>query len=1380
MIKLIALILSILSSFYCFSQDNLKFRHLSVKDGLSNNNVFCSLQDKHGFIWFGTASGLNRFDGYSFKVFKHIENDSSSLSDNRIQVMQEDLDGRLWIGTSNGLNCFDPITERFQHFFTSYLDSNSLSDNRITALHFSSDRILWVGTENGLNRFDARTSKNIRFVSNLKTQTTQPNKQITSITEDNSGNIWSGMWWGGLKRIQHRTLTIDDFFENSNQQNGFSNNNVLQVFPAQPGFLWIFYYNSNFRKFNLKTFQFSNVDGLTNGISGGVMAQVKPGIIWFSKSAGELVIYNTINKDVRFLKNVFNDPTSVSSGSVRSIFCDKSGIVWVCTDKDVSYYDPNSQKFAPYYHDLNLAQRDYCRSFFQDKSKKLWIDVFGVGLVRYDPITGKSQKINYDPSDSGSLGSRTIHGISETKSGEIWVATDNGISIVDPVSFRVVRKMFYISDHSAALLNTVNANVTCNQSHFFWISTGDSLRIFDVFNQKQWQFSTKDQGALNQTNTTCVIADRSGDLWIGSESFGLYRFQPSTGKLSSFVSKAGDSTSISSNTIHDIFQDRNGFLWLATPNGLNRFDLKLNRAVRYGIKQGLSANECYAVKEDSKGRLWILNSLGLDRFDQSTGRIVKYTELDGIALNSQGFYLTDDNQLVGGNPEKGFYLFSPDSITETKQVLPLYLTDFQIFNESVQIASEKIKSPLNESILFAREITLNHKQSVISLEFAMPDFTSPQKNIYEYTLEGFDNRWFRTDGSRRQITYTNLNSGDYTFRVKSANSDGFWNPNETSLRLRILPPWWKTWWAYTFYTLTIAIILLLIRKYLLDKERLQHIIAIQNIEASKNKELSRLKQQFFTNISHEYRTPLTMISGPVDNLIRNIGQFDRSKISELLLLVQRNANRLLQLTNQLLDVRKLETGHMKPEFSSGDFPDFILKIASGFQSLAEKININFQVVIQPSSGNDYLQWFDADKTEKIISNILSNAFKFTPESGKITLTVRNETKDTELSGEERLYWTISVEDSGIGIPEDELNKVFDRFYQIENTHRRTAEGTGIGLALTKEIVGLLNGTIQVESELGKGSKFTVRLLIDNLKGSENSESEVRIPDPIPENQPQISLVSATDSSGNMQVDEDFPLVLLVEDNADMRQYVSGILNGKYRIHEAENGLQGFEMAVQDIPDLIISDVMMPELDGFELSFRFKNDERTCHIPIILLTSLASSENLIKGLENEADEYITKPFDDRVLLLTVKNLIASRIKLKKMYSALLENPVQQAYSEEIETFESGFSASERKFIDKLMSIMERNLADPDFDVQVFASEIGMESSVFHRKLKAVINQPPGDFIRSTRLKRASQLLTDKSISISEVAHLTGFGNNTNYFSTAFRKHFGISPKAYQNS
>ncbi len=1355
----------------CFSQKEINFSHLTSRNGLSTNNVLCAFEASNGFIWFGTTNGLNRFDGYTFKVFRYDPNDSTSLPDNVINSIAEDQFGRLWVGTNKGLCCFNPETELSVRFSQGISETN-ITDDRITALHFSTaTNILWVGTENGLNQVDPKELTILQITELLTIKAEQINKFITSIAEDKNGNIWVGMWWGGFKCINQSSLEISDFFSDS----GIDNDNVVSLFADSRDYLWIICHNGGVKRMNLADRKIISVNGLKDYNDLGTLTECKNGWMWIKSGPGSIVIYKMDTGEVFELKHNINNPSTISSGSVSSILSDKNGIVWIATDKGVDFYNRNVGKFMTFYKRLDLDSRDYCRAFYLDNLRNLWISVWDVGLVKYNTETGDYQLFKHQLNSRSGLTSNRINGIIPDKSGNLWLASYNGINIFDPRTNKVIKKLYHNERQQPLLSNKIHARATNQNNRFFWIEPVDSLRVIDVYNNEMWSLPIKGKNPLSDTKITCIM--REGvNLWIGTQSAGLNVFNCSSGSIVQFQNQSNNPASISNNAINDIILDHNGEVWIATQNGLNKFDRQTGTFFRLSEEVKLSGNECLSLQQDLSGKFWVVTSSGLDKVDLEERKVITYNEHDGLLIYNQMLHQTQNGIFICGNAERGFYLFHPDSIIDNKSEYPIYLTDFFIFNKSVQLEQNDTTSPLKKSIISTDRIVLNHKQRVFSFEFSMLNYTIPEKNHYAYMMEGFDDEWIETPALYRRATYTNLNPGTYLFKVKAANNDGYWGETEATVKVIILPPWWKTWWAITLYFMAILALLMIVRKYFIDKERLQHEVEIQKIETSKTAEVALLKQHFFTNISHEFRTPLTLISGPIEKLITNIDRIDRDKFLSQFHLIQRNANRLSQLTNQLLDIRKLETGNMKLEICQGNLFIYIQNIAKGFIPVAEKKQIEFKTGFDEASQANRKHWFDPDKVDKIVTNLLSNAFKFTPDCGRITLRIE-ESKDENLNSG---FIVVSVEDSGIGIPEDDLAHIFDRFFRVEASNKWSVEGTGIGLSLTKELVTLLNGSISVESKKGLGSTFTVKFptekgQLSNYSIINDSNSILNVAD-IPDS--SISPSTSSKIYKNEPSDEVLPLILLVEDNSDMRFYIHDILNNHYRVIEAENGRQGLEMAFETIPDMIISDVMMPEMDGFELTRLLKNDERTSHIPIVLLTALNSIENMLEGFENEADEYLTKPFSEQMLLLKVKNRFQSIQKLKNQFIQFLDKSSDKT-TNNLEPKKPVIPSSETLFLEKLMAIIEKQLSNPDFSVQRFSAEVNMEASVFHRKLKAVINQSPGDFIRSMRMKRAAQLLGDKNLPINEIASMVGFDKNTNYFSTAFRKHFGKTPSDYQN-
>ncbi|MFQ5797448.1 MAG: ATP-binding protein, partial [Bacteroidota bacterium] len=778
------------------------------------------------------------------------------------------------------------------------------------------------------------------------------------------------------------------------------------------------------------------------------------------------------------------------------------------------------------------------------------------------------------------------------------------------------------------------------------------------------------------------------------------------------------------------------------------------------------------------------------------GSFKNYYVQDGLQSNEfnlGAYHKSRSGEMFFGGIN-GFNSFYPDSIKDNPHIPPLVITGFQIFNESVKISPQG-ETPLQKHISVTDEIVLSHKDNVFSFEFAALDYNAPEKNQNAYMMEGFDEDWIYS-GTRRFATYTNLDPGEYVFRVRGSNNDGIWNEEGTSVRIIITPPWWQTWWAYTVYVILIVAVLYGIRRFEVNRERLAHDLKLQRFEAEKLREFDQMKSRFFANISHEFRTPLTLILGPLKKLTSGDSQGDAKEQFRMML---RNGQRLLRLINQLLDFSKLEAGRMSLQARPENIVRLLKSIVSQFASLAERERITLRFVAPHQMITVYL---DRDKLEKIMYNLLSNAVKFTPKGGKVSVSVDRSplTKVTKGGKEGEVEFVeITVADTGIGIPPDCIDKIFDRFYQVDSTHRREPapldksspteralfdkayptgqEGTGIGLALTKELVELHSGEIHVCSQPGRGSTFIVRLPLgkEQLKkaeiAAETPEAEV-VKDSVDYDLIPIEEYETPDAESYHTKEEETPsddrapIVLVVEDSHDMRGFIREILGKAYRVREAGDGVEGFERAVEIIPDLIISDVMMPRMDGFELCHKLKTDERTSHIPVILLTARASGESKVKGLETGADDYLTKPFDARELQIRVKNLIEERRKLRERFSREVT----------LQPRDIAVSSMDEQFLKRVMDVIEQRMSDPDFSTDTFTKKVGMSRMQLHRKLRALTDHSTGEFIRTMRLKRAAQLLKQHSGTVSEIAYEVGF-NNLSYFARCFRDLFGQLPSDY---
>ena len=777
----------------------------------------------------------------------------------------------------------------------------------------------------------------------------------------------------------------------------------------------------------------------------------------------------------------------------------------------------------------------------------------------------------------------------------------------------------------------------------------------------------------------------------------------------------------------------------------------------YDEKDGLASNQALCILEDNNNNLWISTSNGLSKLDTDKNFFQNFSNKDGLSNNQFSYgaaYKTKSGELLFGSIS-GFNMFNPNEVNSVDDNVPIVFTDFKILYQSVKIGDDK-KSVLQKSISETDHLILHYNQNIFSLEFAALNYVNSRRNIYTYMLEGFNEEW-SAPSTERTATYTNLNAGDYVLRVKRIIPGYTNNDNELQLKITILPPFWKTWW---FLSLVIVIIIFLIYSlvlFFINREKIKNQLVVERLNARKLHEMDMLKLKFFTNISHEIRTPLTLILGPL-NKIRN-NEVKKEEMNENLDLVYRNANTLDKLINQLLDFRKLQAGNLKLNLSENDIVEFTRILVNSFADFAKEKQINIKF---STAKKQLIAVFDQDKIEKIINNLLSNALKFTAPGGSVSvflsLVFKHEEESATHEEQDMQFIEITVKDTGRGIPRQNIGKIFNRFFQSKEEDGNT--GTGIGLALVKELVKLHKGEIFVTSKTGVGSKFTIRIpYIPNLQLQQNEidvAPEESQSDPIP----------AYYEYDENNVISDEKIMLVVEDNVDVRHFISSHFKSTYRILHAKNGQEGWDIALKTIPDIVISDILMPVLNGYELCKRIKNDERTSHIPVILLTAMHSKENEIKGLTTGADDYITKPFDLSVLQAKVENILSIRESLKQKYTGRVI----------LEPKNVVITSHDEKFLQRAIQIIEENISDNDLDIETFSVKVGVSRMQLYRKIQALTDMTVKEFIRHIRLKRAAQLLQQNKMNISEIAYEVGFKDLT-YFRKCFKREFGMSATEY---
>lgn len=1074
------------------------------------------------------------------------------------------------------------------------------------------------------------------------------------------------------------------------------------------------------------------------------------GFIWGGSNNG-LVSFNPQNEQFKSYKHVPGNPNSISSNIVRTVYKDRTGVLWSGGwGGGLNKWDRNKHQFERFSYDPNNldGERFYqIHAIIEDSEGIIWFGTNKNGLYSFNRFSNEFRNYKYDTKDKNN----SVTHIHKDDSSIIWFGTTTrGLG-----KFDVVKGTFHFYSNDPNDSATISHNnvrfILPGKNDILWIGTiGGGLNRFDKKTGRftRYQHDSNNPQSLSQNQVLCIYSDRAGRLWVGTNLGGLNRFNRTDETFKSYDLEQRTS-------IMTIYEDRKSNFWIGTyHSGIHLFDRDKGISI-YSIteKDGLANNDVRSVLEDDSGNLWIGTSNGLSRFDPKTRNIKNYFTFGSLERNSYwriSAYKTSTGEMLFGTGD-GFIIFHPDSIKDDPVPPKVVISNVSLFNRP----GEKLK--FDGFISELDELDLSYDQNDLRFDYVGLHFSEPEKNQYKYMLENYDVDWVDA-GTQRNATYTNLDAGEYVFRVTASNRDGVWNEEGASLKIIIPPPFWATWWAYSFYVLFTLGLLYSIRRYELNRTLLKSQHKLDEVRLQEREETDRMKSRFFANISHEFRTPLTLMLGPAKDVIEKTKEPHTKKNVGI---IKRNAGRLYGLVNQLLDLSKLEAGKMTLETREQNIIPLLKGLVLSFSSMAERKKITLRFNTIEENLNVYI---DKEKVEKIIINLLSNAFKFTPEGGSIDFTVEKMIKEAE----------IRISDNGVGIPKDRIDKIFDRFFQVDGSQTRESEGTGIGLALTKELAELHKGKIKVESKEGEGTTLTVLLPLgkEHLKPEEICEAEKEQEEgkqkeltltediiPEPENRKEKTDI-------DLLIDTDKPLLLIVEDNSDVRHYIIGNLEEDYRIQEAVDGEDGLEQALNHIPDLIISDVMMPKMDGFELCNKLKTDEKTSHIPIIMLTAKATSKDKIEGYETGADDYIMKPFDAAELKVRIKNLIEIRRKLQEKFSA------------EDYVVPTELNSIDERFMNKVMEVIEGHISEEEFSIEQFGKEVGMSRVQLHRKLKALSGKSASNYLRSVRLSKAKKMIKEDKGNISEIAYSVGFSSPA-YFTRCFKEEYGYPPSDLTN-
>ncbi len=1419
-----------------FAQD-YHFTKITSEDGLSSNIVQNINKDSRGYLWIGCNNALNRYNGSTFTKFIHNPGDSTSIESGALSCIIEDKDSTLWVATKNGVCTFNYKTEKFNRVFNADSENTIIKNLFLTGKNdlfvistkgtFKYNRKLdkfekffqtsvdleasvmvgdnqghfYFGTwGNGIIYWDSIRNDYFTEMITAKNSLNDENN-IESLVIDKKGTLWigtrNGFYYGKLS-----------------EKDGVIKLNINQV-KDKDGKHWL-----GDTKIHSLVFDENNK-------------------LWVGTENG-LCIFDPETLSQQMLYARKSDPEGLNNNLINCLFNDPNSGIWIGTYQGgVNFYSKGNTPFKdriPFISQSDDAKIRYVKSVYQGADEKLWVGT-DFGLHRFSKEFQLEKAYSNSP-EQGSLSVGGVTAIYSDKENNFWVGTwGGGVNLLDPGNGRFIKYSNEVGKNTTDTTLTGDSNIRAfieDSKGFLWVVC--MFGVVDRYNPNTKSFKSIDVASeVGRPNMEIksVDIDKDDNLWLGSTGAGLIKLDTKTLKPELIASPGKDDFTNNHALGVDIYAvhiDKLERMWLGTDRGVCVFDPVRRKFTNYSSTRGLNSEMVLGVTSDNNENIWVSTLKGISKLDTRTGYFSNFDAADGVISNAEIAY-KNKNGILFFAGVNGIVTFNPDSIWTNQQIPPVVFTDFRLFDKSIMFDRKLMPDHIDET----EEIVLMYYQNSFTIGFAALNFIHPAKNVYSCLLEGFNSEWGYI-GSQNEIKYTNLNPGTYYFKVKAANNSGVWNNQERVLKIIIRPPWWKT---LLFRILVVALIVTLTgviikirtlqlehqKKELLAKvkertleiekqqtelknqaetllktnsilltnqkeieQQKEAILYQKNTLEEKNLVLEQQKEQilrqqklaeamsnqlheadikkikFLTNISHEFRTPLSLIFSPLEKSLREFKQIDQDKLYERLKLMYRNTMRLLRLINEFLDISKIEDGLLKMNVGRGNIHSFIYGIIDAYSYLSEQKNIHFRYISEMEHVNCF---FDSDKVDKILNNLLSNAFKYTPPEGVIIVRLKafsiNENNETD-------YLQICVEDTGIGIKEEFKNKIFERFYQIDSNEMQ-ASGTGIGLALTQELISIYGGTVTMESESGKGSKFLVNLpcsskhfkaneirkdlIINYHKSSENYYSNEFIN-------------SLPEDVENQELNSKKATLLVVEDNKDIVQFLRDQFSVDYNFVYSYDGMSGFQKAISVLPQVIILDVMMPKMNGFELCEKLKKDERTCHIPIIFLTALAEKSEQMEGLEYGADDYITKPFDVDLLKIKVFNLIELRKKLKLIYQKKLS----------FESFGTTPESADEKLIQRIMKVVNKELANPAFGVEELSKAVGLSRTHLYRKILEITQQTPVEFIRNIRLAKAANLLEQNKFYISEVAFMTGF-SEISYFRKIFKDFYGVTPSEYAN-
>ena len=1318
---------------------------LGIEQGLSNNSIVSITQDKDGFLWFATEEGLNKFDGTRFIThYKHTQ----SISANELNRIYADPEEPIiWIATQRaGFNAYNYERNTLTVYTHNENIPGSLVTNDITDIKPSADGHLWISTyHRGIEHFNKRTGEFTHYNTSILPNLCSDN--VWTIMDDNNGNLYIGHVAQGMSVLSLKDKRIKNFKYNPAVKGSIPGNDVRCIYKDTNNNIWVGT-ERGLALFNEETDMFVVPENAPEGLTSAYIfdiCQMDDNKLWVGTELHGIYIIDL--KQHYFMSpggaNIQHFSTghnkyNLSNPTVRSIYQDSFRNIWIGTyGGGINFIGSTPPLFDAYTYsplpdELNSLNNRVAMSLCTDKDGRLWIGTDGGGINVFD----KGKRVAIYNKENGDLTHNSVLASQRDSGNNIWLGTFyGGLNF-----YNAQTKRF-----SNILLNgEKNQDVRClfeDKEHRMWVGTHLGAFVLDVKTQKILAHYNQEKDSLPENLVRSINQDNQGRIWIGTFGQGLAVFTPTMKRIATFSEQEG----FCSNTINYIFKDSRGEMWIGTGEGLVCFhnSASLQYTV-YGREDGLENTFIRAITEDETGNIWLSTNAGISSFQNKKQLFLNYNYFDKTPMGSFVTAVTkDDKGNIYFGSINGVRYFDPLTVLSNREVPPVTITEMRIYAQ--QSAPENGKS-INYFNDKNKQIKLNYKQNTFSINFNVQDYSLANQVDYAYRLKGLDEAWYTvTDNS---VMFRNILPGEYEFQVRTRIRNQEWADGVSSLYIHITPPLWLTWWAKTCYFIVGALIILALLYAYKRQVDYQSSYELEKKNHEQEQELNNERLRFYTNIAHELRTPLTLILGPLEDLQKDT-QLMPKQVQKISVVLQ-SALRLLNLINQILEFRRTETQNKKLCVSKGNIAAVVKEIGLKYKELNRKPNIEFDIRVE---SDDMQLFFDKEIVTIALDNLISNAIKYT-ERGKIEVSLYT-TIQQGVS-----YTEVKVSDTGYGIPSDDLPKIFGRYYQAKSD--KQASGTGIGLALVKNLITLHQGDIRVDSTLNRGSSFYFTLLTHNTypNALHNEPEEVTIRE-------EEALSDLPENKSN-----DKPILLVVEDNPDIRDYINDSFSDAFEVYTASEGEEGYKAAVVHIPDIIVSDIMMPGMNGIALTKIIKEDVRTSHIPIILLTAKDTLQDKEEGYESGADSYLTKPFSATLLRSRINNLLESRRKLASQFSA----NIQATGDDKSTKFKESLTQLDNEFLQNITRLIESNLDSEKIDIAYLSDKMFMSNSTLYRKVKALTGISTNEFVRKIKMKNAEQLLLEGKYTISEVAFRVGM-NSPVYFRQCFKEEFGVTPSEY---